>query len=502
MAERFRIPAPPRLPPLAASAVAIGLPLLMFALDSVFRVLLEGVPFVLFLLAVALASWVGGLVPGLVSVALSAALGYAFLRGSADPATVSGAHLAIAVFIPAAAVITAIGAAARAGFRERERVAETLRRSEARERAKAEELQAIMDAVPAAVLIAHDPDARTLTGSRAAYDLLRVPPGVNVSKSGERPPVHYRVMRNGKELSPQELPTQVAARSGARARDVEFEIVFDDGTRRTLLGNAEPLFDDQGRSRGAVSAFVDVTKLSEAVRTRDAFLSMASHELKTPITSLQLQVGSLLRAREGVPAPVAKAADATRRQVVRLTSLVNTLLDVSRLNEGRLQLEIEPVDLSALVSEVASRFVAETERSESRIRVDAAEAVCGRWDRLRLEQVLTNLLSNALKYGEGKPVSVRVQSDGATARLAVVDHGIGIAPSEQRRIFERFERGPATRGYGGFGLGLWITREIVSALGGTIHVESAPGAGSTFRVELPVTGPAAGASASERGDPA
>ena len=501
MAEPFRIPAPPRLTPLAAFAVAIGLPLVMFAVDSAFRPILEGVPFILFLLAVALTSWSAGLVLGLVAVALSAALGYVFLQGSEDVSTASGAHLAVAVFVPAAAVITAIGAAARAGFRERERAAETLRDSESRERARAEELQAIMDAVPAAVLIAHDPDARMITGSRAAYELLRVPPGANISKSGERPPVHYRVMKNGKELAPQELPTQVAARDGARARDVEFEIVFEDGTRRTLLGNSEPLFDDQGRPRGAVSAFVDVTKLTDAVRTRDAFLSMASHELKTPITSLQLQVGSLLRARESVPA-VAKAADATRRQVVRLTALVNTLLDVSRLNEGRLQLEIESVDLSALVREVASRFVAESERSDSRIRVDAAEDVCGRWDRLRLEQVLTNLLSNALKYGEEKPVSVRVQSDGGTARLEVVDHGIGVAPSDQRRIFERFERGRATRGYGGFGLGLWITREIVSALGGTIDVESVPGAGSTFRVDLPVAGPPAGASTRVPEDPA
>ena len=267
------------------------------------------------------------------------------------------------------------------------------------------------------------------------------------------------MLKDGKELAPHELPTQAAARSGTSARDVELEIVFDDGTRRTIMGNAEPILDDQGRARGAVSAFIDVTKLSDAVHTRDAFLSMASHELKTPITSLRLQVESLLRAREGVTAPVAKAADATRRQVVRLTALVNTLLDVSRLNESRLQLELEPVDLSALVREVVSRFAAETELSRARIRVDAAAEVSGRWDRLRLEQVLTNLVSNALKYGEGKPISLRVGADGDIARIEVADQGIGIAPGEQGRIFERFERGRATRGYGGFGLGLWITRE-------------------------------------------
>jgi signal transduction histidine kinase len=488
-ADRFRIPAPPRLPAIAAVAVASGLPLLVFLLESAVRSVFEGVPFVLFLLAVALSAWAGGFVPGLVAVALSSALGYAFLLGSTEPAVASGAHVAIALFTPAAAVIGALGAAARAGFRERERAAETLRESEARERARAEELAAIMDAVPALVLIAHDREARSITGSRAASELLRVWAGSNVSLTAERPPTHYRVLRDGKELAPEELPTQAAARNGTRARGVELEIIFDDGTRRTILGNAEPLFDEQGRSRGAVSAFVDVTKLSDAVRARDAFLSMASHELRTPLTALQLQVEAILRAREGVPAALAKAADGTRRQVVRLTALVNTLLDVSRLNEARLQLELEQVDLAAVVREVVSRFTGDTELARSRILVDAAGAVAGRWDRLRLEQVVTNLLSNALKYGEGMPVSLRVESDGGTARLAVSDQGIGIDPSEQRVIFERFERGRATRGYGGFGLGLWITHEIVAALGGRLEVESAAGAGATFRVELPVEGP-------------
>jgi signal transduction histidine kinase len=489
MADRFRIPAPPRLPAVATVAVATGLPLLVFLLQSAVRVVFEGVPFILFLLAVALSAWAGGVVAGLVAIALSCALGYAFLLGSADPTVAAGGHLGIALFTPAAAVIGALGSAARAGFRERERAAETLRGSEARERARAEELAAIMDAVPAMVLIAHDPDARSITGSRAASELLRVGAGSNLSMSAEVPPNHYRVLRDGKELEPQELPTQAAARTGARARGVELEIVFDDGTRRSVLGNAEPLFDDQGRSRGAVSAFIDVTKLSDALRARDAFLSMASHELKTPLTALRLQVESLLRARETIPAPTARTADAIRRQAVRLTVLVNTLLDVSRLNEARLQLHLEDVDVTALVRDVVSRFGSETELSRSPIRVDAADGVCGRWDRLRLEQVVTNLVSNALKYGEGKPVSVRVESDGATARVVVADEGIGIAPGEQHRIFERFERGRAARGYGGFGLGLWITHEIVTALGGRIAVESAAGAGSTFRVELPVEGP-------------
>ncbi len=471
--------------------MAGGLPLAAFAVELAFRSMFEEVPFALFFLAVALSAWVGGLAPGGVAVVLSAALGWAYLRGSEVGVHAANAERALAVFLPVASVIAAIGAAARAGFRERERVARTLRESEALARARAEEMEAILAAVPAIVLIAHDPEARTMTGSRVALDLLRLAPGSNPSKSGVQPPAHFRLLKDGCEVGPADLPTQAAARTGRPARNVELEVAFDDGTRRRLLGNAEPLFDEKGRSRGAVSAFVDVTKLSDALRARDAFLSIASHELKTPLTTLQLHAESLQRGTEGASGAVAKAATAIRRQVVRLTALVNALLDVSRLNEGRLQFRFERIDLAALVRDVASRFAADAETSGSRIELEVAEAVLGRWDRLRVEQVVTNLLSNALKFGQGKPISVRVESHEGTARVVVADKGIGIAPEEQRRIFERFERGEAARGYGGLGLGLWIARELVTALGGAIDVDSAPGAGAAFRIELPMEAPTA-----------
>jgi signal transduction histidine kinase len=158
-------------------------------------------------------------------------------------------------------------------------------------------------------------------------------------------------------------------------------------------------------------------------------------------------------------------------------------------------MELELLDLSNLVREVVSGIAAESEATGGRIQLEIPGAVWGRWDRLRLEQVVTNLVSNALKYGEGKPVSVRVERGRGTADVVVADQGIGIASGEQRLIFERFERGQAARGYGGFGLGLWITREIVAAHGGTIEVESATGSGSTFRVRLPLGAPGSAAGA-------
>jgi signal transduction histidine kinase/CHASE1-domain containing sensor protein len=237
-----------------------------------------------------------------------------------------------------------------------------------------------------------------------------------------------------------------------------------------------------------VGAAVDTSRLyrraQEAVAARDEFLSIASHELKTPLTSLTLHADSLRSAaRRRAPEQIAAKAEVIRRSVDRLARLVSSLLDISRIGAGRLDLELEEIDLAQLAREVVDRFEDEARRARCAI-VLQAEPARGRWDRTRLDQVLTNLLSNALKYGPDQPVLVRVESRGGRATLAVHDRGIGISEADQRRIFQRFERAVPRRNYGGFGLGLWIVRQIVEALGGTVRVESVPGEGSTFTVEL------------------
>lgn len=231
-----------------------------------------------------------------------------------------------------------------------------------------------------------------------------------------------------------------------------------------------------------------------AVRTREEFLSVASHELKTPLNSLQLHVQMLMRGFErGGPSPemLAKSLDAVQRQVARQTKLINELLDVSRVGLGRLELVPEPTDLVALVREVTARFDAELERTKTPLTVVTDDEVVGLWDKSRIDQVVTNLVSNAVKYGCGKPIEVRVEREEQHARLTVKDGGIGIAPEHRSRIFDRFERAVSERHYGGFGLGLWIARQIVEASGGVISVESAAGAGSTFTVLLPRKGASA-----------
>jgi len=222
----------------------------------------------------------------------------------------------------------------------------------------------------------------------------------------------------------------------------------------------------------------------EAVRAREEFISIASHELRTPLTPLMLHLDSLKRVVLG--GPLEKRVETARLQTERLAHLVENLLDVARINAGKLHLDREEVELSALVRGVVDRFGPQLERAGCAITVRAT-AVTGTWDRLRVEQVVSNLLGNAIKYGAGLPIAVTVSQQGDQARLSVKDAGIGIASDALERIFARFERAVSAREYGGLGLGLYITRQIVDALGGTVRAESAPGQGSEFTVELPLS---------------
>ncbi len=231
----------------------------------------------------------------------------------------------------------------------------------------------------------------------------------------------------------------------------------------------------------------------DAVQVRDDFLSIAAHELRTPLTNLKLQLQLLYRQLRGEGSldveKLAQRVQSSERQTTRLATLVDSLLDVSRLARGRMELNLESVDLDELVHEAVRRFEAEARTAGVQVTVDSPGPVTGQWDRMRLEQVLTNLLSNALKYGHGAPVDVRVRSDEAHATLEVEDHGIGLPPEDAQRIFGRFERAVSSRHYGGLGLGLFITRQLVEALGGRISVASTPGQGATFTVVLPLSGP-------------
>jgi signal transduction histidine kinase len=229
--------------------------------------------------------------------------------------------------------------------------------------------------------------------------------------------------------------------------------------------------------------------VEQAIAARDRQLSIATHELRTPISSIQLNLQLLertARAKGTLPGEtVLKLLDVPTRQVRRLAHMVDRLLDAAQVESDRLVLHRERVDLCALVHEVGRRLEEMARAANCRLVLDDCESVEGDWDRLRLEQVASNLLTNAIKYGGGV---VRVTTSGSDgqARLEVRDQGVGIAPADRERIFEPYERLGTAAGEDGAGLGLYIVREIVRAHGGQVAVDGSPGAGTTFTVTLPI----------------
>lgn len=234
-------------------------------------------------------------------------------------------------------------------------------------------------------------------------------------------------------------------------------------------------------------------KLLDAIKARDDFLSIASHELKTPLTSLKLQaqmrVRKLQRGEAVPPSPevLIKSTEGELRQLDRLTRLIDEMLDISRISTGKFFIEKENFDLCVVVKDVLERFSAQLEAAKSKVTITECDSIEVLWDRMKIEQVLTNLITNAIKYGAGHPIEISVRRTGNFVRLSVKDHGRGIAPEDQERIFERFERAIAASEVSGLGLGLFIAKQIVQMHGGTISVMSNLGQGSTFTVQLPIS---------------
>jgi signal transduction histidine kinase len=230
----------------------------------------------------------------------------------------------------------------------------------------------------------------------------------------------------------------------------------------------------------------------QAIEARDQFLAIAAHELRTPLATLALLVDHLIATVVPLLATPPEAAPIHRqqlallkRQVDRLTTLVVQMLDVSRITGGGLELVPVPADLRDVVGEVLDRFELEIRRRNVTVTMDAPHAVPGVWDPARVDQVVTNLLSNALNYGEGRPIEVSVRGEARRALLVIRDHGVGIPDDEQGAVFGPFARATTTRYHPGLGLGLWIAQQIVKASAGRISLDSRVAEGSTFTVELP-----------------
>ena len=231
-------------------------------------------------------------------------------------------------------------------------------------------------------------------------------------------------------------------------------------------------------------------EVRRAVSLREEFVAIASHELRTPLTTLTLQLEAMKRliaeAHEPLRERLTTKHGRLQKQVSRLDSLVSDLLDVAKSSADHLELNLQRVELGQLVRQVTERLAEVAARAGCAVTLRAVAPVVGRWDPRRLEQLCTNLLSNALKYGKGKPVEIDCSASEGAAILSVRDHGIGIAPADAKRVFERFERAVAARQFSGLGLGLHIAQTIVMAHGGSIVVSSELGQGATFLVRLPL----------------
>jgi PAS domain S-box-containing protein len=245
------------------------------------------------------------------------------------------------------------------------------------------------------------------------------------------------------------------------------------------------------RAASAIDNAFLYQEAQKAIRTRDEFLSIASHELKTPITPLKIQIQGLMRIFKSGELTVLgkdrlrRMLESSERQLRRLTRLIDDLLDISRIDMGRLALSYQPFDLAELAHEVLERFSDQLQAAQCSVRLELESRLTVNWDRFRIEKVIINLLTNAMKYGQGSEIQISSWQEGNFAYFQVRDQGIGIASEDLNRIFERFERAVSGSHYGGLGLGLYIVRQVVAAHQGSVSVQSELGQGSTFTVAIP-----------------
>lgn len=289
--------------------------------------------------------------------------------------------------------------------------------------------------------------------------------------------------------------------------ETEHRVRCKDGEWKWILDRGQVISRDKdGKPLRAAGSHTDInekivhaeeleklnTQLKKAINLRNQFLSIASHELKTPLTSLVLIVQSMKRLleyadRDTILLKISKSVAQTEKQLLRLTVLIDDMLDVSRIESGKFLIQRERFKLKDLILEIAERLEPQLiEATKESLQIKELPYLEVNWDRYRMEQVITNVITNAIRYGDGKPVSLNVEQKDQKILLSIKDQGPGIPVNDQERIFNLFERGITGEAFRGLGLGLYISKQIVIAHGGRIWVQSNNGKGSVFSIEMPM----------------
>jgi PAS domain S-box-containing protein len=354
---------------------------------------------------------------------------------------------------------------------------------------RASELEGILGALPEAVLLL-DREGRLLRLNRAARDLLCVDAESVVVGQRLQDYVWSEWTLGSAEISRALIPVVTALQQGQVPEPCELAV--SEGRRRVLSFTGAPLFDPHGEPTGSVIVARDVTQSRHIEQMKDEMLSIASHDLRTPVTVIRTEAQLLhreLRKRTATRPQIVEGIGSILQQTRKLSRLLGLLLDVSRIEAGRFEVYRTSVDLRAVAARVTDAIQATTEKH--RLVVTVSGETTGQWDEARIEQVMTNLLVNAVKYSpSGGPIILTIAGDPESVRLQVTDQGVGLTREESHHVFERYFRGGSTRRLEGSGLGLYICRSIVTAHGGRIWVEShGRGHGSTFSVELPRRAP-------------
>ena len=350
--------------------------------------------------------------------------------------------------------------------------------------------EAILNQMPVGITVAKAPDGKIIYTNKKIDERWGSPliPTSSIDEYNKWKFFHL----DGTLFQPEEWPLARTIKTGEIVSDEDVE-VFRQGQKTVLRLNSCPILSEHGDIIAGVLICQDITELTKAIRARDEFLSIASHELKTPLTSLKLQAQIMKRdleknpIKQPSPDRISKLVDQLDRQTTRLNKIVDDMLDVSKVRMGKLKLRLRQVDLCQLTQEVLARM--KLQQDEIEFNFKNCQDVEGEWDADRMEQVLINLISNSIKYGKGRPVEVAVFKEGESAIIEVKDQGMGIEKKMIPIIFEKFERGGiSSKDISGLGIGLFITKQIVLAHGGEISVSSELHQGSTFKIRLPLRG--------------